>query len=166
MVIVGSVLVGIGLGLFKKLANSRRMVGPRFLTTFIFFICLAFILITPWFKYPHVAHQMRQAPESTHHMNSAYYEDRGMAVAYFFLNGILMALISFACLNALQHPEIKESVLNIWGYLVPTVVCFVLDSQIYVVQLPISCIVIAIILFVLITAFNLLKTFNQTPICC
>ena len=89
-----------------------------------------------------------------------------MAVAYFFLNGILMALISFACLNALQHPEIKESVLNIWGYLVPTVICFVLDSQIYVVQLPINCIVIAIILFVLITAFNLLKTFNQTPICC
>ena len=61
-VLIGSVLLGVGLGLFKKLANSKLMVGPRFLTTFVFFTNLALLLIGPWFKYTYVAHQMRQAP--------------------------------------------------------------------------------------------------------
>ena len=63
LVIVGSILLGISLGLFKKLSNANQLVGPRFLTVFMFLICLSFIMITPWFKYPHVAHQMRQETE-------------------------------------------------------------------------------------------------------
>ena len=89
-----------------------------------------------------------------------------MAIAYFFVNGILITVIGFAILNALQHPDIKESVLNIWGYFIPTIICFILDKQVYAVVIPGSCLVVAIVTFVLITAFNLLKTFNITPICC
>ena len=51
-----------------------------------------------------------------------------MAIAYFFINGILMTLVGFSFFNALQHPEIKDSALNIWGYLFPTVICFILDK--------------------------------------
>ena len=128
MVLVGSVLLGIGLGLFKKLANSKLMVGPRFLTTFVFLTNLALILVGPWFKYMYVAHQLRSAPETTFHTDSEYYSNRGMSILYFFLNAILFSLISFSILNAMQHPEIKESVLNIWGFLVPTLICFILDA--------------------------------------
>lgn len=136
------------------------MVGPRFMTTFIFFVSLSFILVSPWFKYPYVAHQMRMEPESTHHLKSAYYEDRSMAIIYFFANGILLSLVGFSALNALQHPDIKQSVLNIWTYFVPTFICFILDMKVFTCELPISCLVIAICLFVLVTSFNLLKTFN------
>ena len=55
-VLIGSLLLGVGLGLFKKLANSKLMVGPRFLTTFVFFTNLTLLLIGPWFKYTYVAH--------------------------------------------------------------------------------------------------------------
>ena len=123
-------------------------------------------MVTPWFKYPHVAHQMRLETEISHEKNSAYYKERGMAIGYFFVNGVLMALIGFTLLNALQHPDIKDSVLNIWGYFIPTIICIILDKQVYSVSIPYSCLVIAIVLFVLIAAFNLLKTFNITPICC
>ena len=109
---------------------------------------------------------MRQAPESTFSAESEYYLNRGMSILYFFINAILCSLVSFSILNALQHPEIKESVLNIWGFLVPTVICFILDTQVYLVQLPTSCIVIGVVLFILITGVNLLKTFNLTPLCC
>ena len=166
LILVGSILSGIGLGLFKKIANSDVLAGPRFLTVYMFFVSLTFIMLAPWFKYPYVAHQMRQEAEIAIDQRSAYYDDRGMTIAYFFVNGILITVIGFAILNALQHPDIKESVLNIWGYFIPTIICFILDKQVYAVVIPSSCLVVAIVTFVLITAFNLLKTFNITPICC
>ena len=101
MVLVGSILLGIGLGLFKKLANSKLMVGPRFLSTFVFFTNLALIMVGPWFKYTYLSHQLRQAPESTYHTDSEYYNNRSMSIVYFFLNAVLASLASFSILNAL-----------------------------------------------------------------
>ena len=102
----------------------------------------------------------------THEPESTYYEDRTMAIIYFFVNGILLSLVGFAILNAIQHPEIKESVINITGYLVPTVIAFILDTQVFSCILPTYCLVVALIILVLISLVNLLKMCNKTPICC
>ena len=54
---------------------------------------------------------MRQEPEATHQLESAYYGDRKMAIVYFFVNAVLMIISSYSLLNALQHPELSQDFL-------------------------------------------------------
>ena len=91
--IISSMCIGSGLGLFKKIANAERRVSPRFVTSFIFYVSFALIIISPYLKYPILAHQIESNP--------SYYESRGIVVAFFFAMGLVITVAAFSICNAM-----------------------------------------------------------------
>ena len=57
--IFGSVLIGSGLGIYKKIAMAENRVTPgRFVTAFLFYVTFMLVLLTPYLKYPSLAFQI------------------------------------------------------------------------------------------------------------
>ena len=55
MPIIGSLLIGYSLGMFKKLALAKRKASSRFPSAYIFFTTFIIVILSPSLKYPSVA---------------------------------------------------------------------------------------------------------------
>lgn len=53
--VIGASLLGIGIGLYKRIATSSKPAAPRYCTVHIFFFSVLSLTITPYLKYPSVA---------------------------------------------------------------------------------------------------------------
>ena len=76
MPLFGAICIGSGLGLYKKVALAEKRAGPRFVTSFVFFVSFALVILTPYLKYPSLADQLNGlAGSDTNLMNteSVYY---------------------------------------------------------------------------------------------
>ena len=121
--IMSSIFLGSGLGLYKKLALAETRASPRFPTAFLFYVTLTLVFVTPLFKYPSVASQMDSLAgtydPTKKTLESAYYQDRLIPIVCFFAYGLALALIGFSMLNAMQHPQIRQSRISLLLTLVP-----------------------------------------------
>lgn len=53
--IIGSIFLGLGIGLYKRIANADRQPAPRYCTVHVFFLSVLALTVTPYFKFPSVA---------------------------------------------------------------------------------------------------------------
>lgn len=133
--VVGSLLLGIGIGLYKRIANSQRPAAPRYCTVHVFFMSVLALTVSPYLKFPSVANQIRTMHEADFidgkidpTLEASYYSNRGSMIVYFFLNGILLTIVIYAIANALQHPHLTESSLNSYFTLIAVVTSFSFDN--------------------------------------
>ena len=133
--VMGSTLIGIGIGLYKRIANAAKPAAPRYCTVHIFFYSVLALTVTPYLKYPSVANQIRAEHakdfvdgEIDPSITASYYQNRGPAMIYFLVNGLLLTIVILSMSNALQHPMIKESSLNSTFTFINVVTCFAFDN--------------------------------------
>lgn len=133
--VFGSLLLGIGIGLYKRIANSQRPAAPRYCTVHIFFMSVLALTVSPYLKFPSVANQIRTMHESDFidgkidpMIEASYYQNRGSELMFFFLNGVLLTIVIFAIANALQHPGLTESSLNCYFTFITVVSSFSFDN--------------------------------------
>lgn len=114
--IAGSSCLGTGLGLFKKVAMAKKSPGPRFTSVFVFYVAFCLLVICPLFKFPALSAQLEQmaaSDGSSAGHKSAYYEDRLVPVLLMVLIGLLLTVGSLSLCNALQHPTLRQSIVNL-----------------------------------------------------
>jgi|688.fasta_scaffold536696_1 hypothetical protein len=113
--ILGSILLGLGIGLYKRIAHAVRAPTPRYPTVHVFFLSLLALTVTPFLKFPSVSNQIK-AEHANDFINgkvdpeleALYYQNRVPAITYFFVNGFLVTLMIYSLVNALQHQNLKE----------------------------------------------------------
>ena len=105
--VIGATLLGFGIGLYKRIANARIPAAPRYCTVHIFFLSVLSLVVTPYFKFYSVDHQIKDSqkdeilgPDAQAH----YYENRRSVIVYFIVNGLLLVIAIYSIGNALQHP--------------------------------------------------------------
>jgi len=133
--VLGSVLLGFSIGLYKRIATSTKPATPRYCTMHVFFFTVLSLTVTPYLKFPSVANQIR-AEHASDYINgvidpsitASYYENRGSAIIYFIVNGILLTIVIYSIANALQHPQLKESSVNSTFTFITLVTCFAFDN--------------------------------------
>lgn len=109
--IFGSIWIGFGLGIFKRLAQAEQRASPRIVTAYLFYVTLALVMITPYLKYPSLANQIIEIAgndETLMNERSTYFtEDRAYRVLSYFALGLVFSIGAFSICNALQHASIK-----------------------------------------------------------
>ena len=60
-------------------------------------------------------------------LEASYYTNRSSAITYFFVNGVLFTLVVYSLANALQHPDLYESELNVVFTVISVASCFAFD---------------------------------------
>lgn len=125
--IVSAVMIGSSLGLYQKLALSKTVVGPRFPTTYLFFVCLSLVVLTPLLKYPMIAEDVRAASTDDTKI-SGYYEGRGLAIGFFFVNSVLLTTFLYTYVFAIQQTRIRQSLINMSVSILPPVFCILFDE--------------------------------------
>lgn len=101
-------MLGLGVGLYKRIVHSVRAPAPRYPTVHLFFLSVLTLTVTPFFKFPSVSNQIKTEhaddfingkvdPE----LEALYYDHRAPAITYFFVNGLLATLMIYSIANAL-----------------------------------------------------------------
>jgi cation transport ATPase len=133
--VLGSVLLGISIGLYKRIANASKPATPRYCTMHVFFFSVLSLTVTPYLKFPSVANQIRSEHASDYvngtidpSITASYYENRWSAIIYFIVNGILLTIVIYSIANALQHAKLKESSLNSTFTGITLLTCFAFDN--------------------------------------
>ena len=106
MPLFGACCIGNSLGLYKKVALAEKRAGPRFVTSFVFFVSFALIVLTPYMKYPSLAAQLHELAGNDANLKNAesvYYQgsNRSIPLAFVFFLGLLAAVSAFSLCNAL-----------------------------------------------------------------
>ena len=100
--IFGAFCVGISLGLFKKIAQAEgNRPAPRFVTSFIFYVSFALVILTPYLKYPSLGSQIRELESSADKPDYYASGERTLPLAFVFFLGVLATITAFAVCNAL-----------------------------------------------------------------
>ena len=97
---------------------AQKRVSPEFTTVYIFYVAMTLVLISPILKYPSLTSQMHNIVD-----DKSYYDDRGVPIIFFFVIGLMATIVAYSICNALQHPEIRQSHLNMLFTVVPPVLC-------------------------------------------
>lgn len=161
--VLGAFCTGSSLGIFKKVAQAKRRAGPRFVTSFIFYVSFALVILTPYLKYPSVSsqvHELERAGGTDYYARSG----RGLPLAFVLLLGILATISAFSFCNALQHPQIRMSHVSAFIVLIPTLLYALLYFPSLIAEASASGViaVCAAIFAVLVT--NLLKSLDCNPL--
>jgi len=53
--VLGSILLGFSIGLYKRIATSTKPATPRYCTMHVFFFTVLSLTVTPYLKFPSVA---------------------------------------------------------------------------------------------------------------
>lgn len=130
---LSSVLIGSSLGIYRRLALAEQRPSPRFPTAFIFYVTFALVLLTPLLKYPLLAGQINDLAGYTNmakrEQESVYYSSRGIPIAFFVILGIVTSIVAFTLCNALQHPAIRQSQVNLFVSCMPILICIAIEPK-------------------------------------
>ena len=164
MPIFGAFCVGSSLGIFKKVAQAERRAGPRFVTSFIFYVSFALVILTPYLKYPTLSTQLHSL-ESAGITDYYTWSQRGLPLAFVLLLGVLSTVSAFSICNALQHPQIKMSHVSTWIVLIPTLLCALCYfQQLFNEAANASGLIAACVAIIAILVSNLRKSLDCKPI--
>ena len=157
--IIGSILIGFSLGMFKKLALAQRQASYRFPSAFVFFTTFMMVLLAPSLKYPSLAFDMKEL--AIDDSNISYYDDRGLAIVGFFVAGLLFTFILFSITNALQHPAIRSESLNLITAVLPAILFITLSGGQLFQTLDTACLVLLSITYSFTLLVNALKVCQE-----
>lgn len=163
MPVFGALCVGSSLGLFKKMAQADKRVGPKFVTTFIFYASFALVVLTPYLKYPSLAQQLRQLENESSDPADSYFNggDRAKNLAMVLFVGFLATFAAFAVCNALQHPDVKLGQISSILVLTPSLLYAVVYSKAMAAQLSSASIIAIFVVIAFIVTMNFLKNSNS-----
>ena len=128
---ISAICIGTSLGFYKKIAKSKSRASPRFVTVFVFYVSFTLVVITPYLKYQSLAAQIHALSVDDESLDSSYYGSRGLAVASFFVMGAFSTVSAFSICNAMQHPLIKQSHINLMVSLIPVALFAIFDFQMF-----------------------------------
>lgn len=168
--IIGSIWIGSSLGIFKKLALAEKRASPRIVSAFVFYITFALILVTPYLTYPSLAKQITEIAGDDQlkiDEKSVYYtEGRALDILVFFVTGLLFIGSAISICNAMQHPDLKQSQINILMSVMLPVFCFTIAGWGATAEiLNTEGIIFMCSVFAVILLTNVLKMFKKTPFC-
>lgn len=105
--ILGAVILGLGLGVFKRIAQAQFAASNNFLLAFIAVQSICAVTLGPAFMFPSVTNQVKDEVQALNKI--VYYDDRAKHFGFFLLTGLLFAISSFALTKARAHYTFKES---------------------------------------------------------
>lgn len=71
-------------------------------------------------------------------LEASYYENRAPAYTYFIINGLLLTIMIYSLANAIQHPKLAESNLNVFFSLIIIVTSFSFDNWVLLKNSPVT----------------------------